>query len=102
MLFFEGSEPARVLGSGKANLGEKRTNDKYVWLIEGLKHNILSVSKIVYGGKEVVFNSKYCFIKKEGSMRVIERGVKAPNNVYMLKKRVKVRTNQEITLPHQI
>jgi len=70
---FEGSKATRVLGYGKANLGENRTNDKYVWLIEGLKNNILSVSQIVDEGKEVIFNSKGFFIRKEGSKRVIAK-----------------------------
>jgi len=77
------------LGSGKANLGEKRTNVEDVWVIEGLKHNILSVSQMVDGGKEVVFNSKGFFIMKEGSKRVIARGDKTPDNVYVLKGKLK-------------
>ena len=63
---FEGNELTRVLGSGKANIGEKRTNAENVWHIEGLKHNILNFIQMVYGGKEVLFNSKCCFIQYEG------------------------------------
>lgn len=54
----------RVLGSGKENLGENKTNAEHAWLVEGLKHNILSMSQMVYGWEEVVFNSKGCFNKK--------------------------------------
>lgn len=85
---FEGSEQARFLGSGKAKLGEKRTNAEDVWLIEGLKYNILSLIQMVNGCEEVVFNFKGFFIKKEGSKRVIARGFKTPDNVYVLKGRV--------------
>lgn len=52
-----------MLGSSKANL-EKRTNAEDVLLIEGLKNDIISVSQMVDGGKEVVFNSKGYFIWK--------------------------------------
>lgn len=31
---------------------------------------------MVDGGKEVIFNSKGCIIQKEGSKRVIAKGVK--------------------------
>ena len=86
---FEWGEPARVLGSGKAKTGEKRTNVEDVWLIEVIKHSILTVSQMVDGGKEVVFNSKGCFIQKEGSKTVIARGGKTPYNVYVLKGRVR-------------
>ena len=70
---FEGIETVKVLGSGKANLGEKRTNAEDFWIIEGQKNNILSVVQMVDGGKEVIFNSKGCIIQKEGSKRVIAR-----------------------------
>jgi len=86
---FEGSEPIRALGSGKANLGEKRANVEDVWLIEGLKHNIISLSQMVDGSKEVVFKSKDLFIKEERSKRLITREVKTIDNVYVLKGRVK-------------
>ena len=88
---FEGSETARVLGSGKANLGEKRTNEEDVSLIKGLKNNILSVRQMVDGGKEVIFDSKGWIIRKEGSKRVITRGFKTPEIVYVLKGRVKIK-----------
>lgn len=78
---FEGSETNRVLGSEKANLGEKRKNVEDIWLIEGIQHNILSVRQMVNGGKEVILNCKRCIIWKEGSKRVIARGVKTLDNV---------------------
>lgn len=57
---FEGNESARVLGSNKSNLGEKRTNVDDVWLTEGLRNNILSVRQMVDRGKKAIFNSKCC------------------------------------------
>jgi len=53
-VLFEGNESARVLGSSKVNIGEKSTNADDVCFIEGLKHDILSVSQMVDGGKEVI------------------------------------------------
>lgn len=50
-VLFEGSETIRLLGSSKANLGEKRTNAEDVCLIEGIKHNIFSVIQMVDGRK---------------------------------------------------
>jgi len=34
-VLFEGSEPTKVLGSGKDSLREKKTNEKSVWLVKG-------------------------------------------------------------------
>lgn len=86
---FEGSETTRVLGSGYANLSEERKNEKDVWIIEGLKHNILSVIQMVDGGKEGISKYKGSIIRKEGSKRVISKGVKTSDNVYVLNIRVK-------------
>ena len=43
------------------NNGKGKTQD--VLFVDGLKHNILSVSKVCDRGCEVVFNSKECKIK---------------------------------------
>lgn len=56
------NRPSKVLGKGKANLGDKKTKAVDVLLVEGLKHNIISVRKMVDGGNEIIFNSKGCFI----------------------------------------
>ena len=39
--------PTKVLGKGKANLGDKKTNATDVLLVEGLKHNVLSTIYMV-------------------------------------------------------
>lgn len=43
---------------------------------------------MVDGGKEVIFKSKVCFIRKEKFKRVISKGIRTPNNMYWLKGRV--------------
>lgn len=40
---FEGDEPPTMLGKGKDNHRETKTNVDDIWLDEGLKHNILSM-----------------------------------------------------------
>jgi len=45
---------------------------------------------MVDGGKEVIFNSKGCGIRKKKSMRVISKGIRTLENVYMLKGRVSI------------
>lgn len=84
------------MGSGKANLGENRTNSEDVSLPKGLKSNIISMSQMVDGGKELVFNSKGCYIRKGGLEKVIDKGVKTPNNLYVLKgrRRKEMRSNK--------
>lgn len=51
-VIFEGSEPIKVLRRSKDSLGDRRAIAKCVLLVEDWKQNILSVSQMVYGGKE--------------------------------------------------
>jgi len=89
---------AKVLGKGKVILGNEELNAVDVLLVEGLKQNILSVIQMVYGGKEVIFNSKVCCIRKEKSKRVISKEIRTSYNVYVLKERVaKIKRSRTIS-----
>ena len=56
-----------------------------VLFVEGLKHNILSVSQVCDRGCEVVFTSKDCRIKSVNSGQLVAKGIRIENNVYVLK-----------------
>jgi hypothetical protein len=56
-----------------------------VLLVDGLKHNLLSVSQMCDRGCEVVFTSKDCKIKSVNSRQVVAKGTRIENNVYVLK-----------------
>ena len=56
-----------------------------VLLVDGLKHNLLSVSQMCDRGCEVVFTSKDCKVKNVNSRQVVAKGIRTDNNVYVLK-----------------
>lgn len=68
----------KVSSKGKASISDERTNVDDVFLVEKMKHNILSLIHMVDGCKEVIFNSKGCFIRKYKSKRVISKRIRTP------------------------
>ena len=52
---------------------------------DGLKHNLLSVSQMCDKGCEVVFTAKYCNTKNVSSGKLVSKGIRTENNVYILK-----------------
>ena len=52
-----------------------------VLFVDGLKHNLLSVSQVC----EFFFTSKYCKIKFVPSGQLVAKGIRTKNNVYVLK-----------------
>jgi hypothetical protein len=53
-------------------------------LVENMKHNLLSVSQMCDQKHTLIFNSKECEIRKEGSGRLVEITTRTPNNIYIL------------------
>ena len=53
--------------------------------VEGLKHNLISVSQVCDRGCEVFFTSKDCKIKSVASGQLVAKGIRIENNVYVLK-----------------
>jgi hypothetical protein len=63
--------------------GKGKSQD--VLFVDGLKHNLLSVSQVCDRGCEVVFTSKDCRIKSVDSGQLVAKGIRIENNVYVLK-----------------
>ena len=49
-----------------------------------MKHNLLSVIQMCDQGHVLVFSSKECEIRKEGSNRLVTTSTRTPNNIYIL------------------
>jgi hypothetical protein len=49
-----------------------------------MKHNILSVSQMCDQGHKVTFDSQKCYIKKEGSIKLIATTARTSSNIYVL------------------
>ena len=55
-------------------------------LVDGIKHNLLSVSQIYAQGHNVVFSTKDCEIMNSSSGELVVKGVRTLDNVYILNK----------------
>jgi hypothetical protein len=58
--------------------------EENVLLVENMKHNMLSVSQMCDQGHTLLFNSKKCEIRKEGSGKLVATTIRTPNNIYIL------------------
>jgi hypothetical protein len=82
---FGNDAPAKIKGKGMVSLSNGKGKSQDVLLVDGLKHNLLSVSQMCDRGCEVVFTSKDCKIKYVTSRQVVAKGIRTENNVYVLK-----------------
>jgi hypothetical protein len=65
-------------------------------LVEDLKHNLLSVSKICDQGYTLTFDSQKCKIRENNSGRLVTTTIRIPKNICILdmKKREKTKATQ--------
>ena len=71
----------RILGNGVIGNGSS-FNIKNVLLVEGLKHNLISISQLCYKGFKVMFEPNNCLMYDvHGSIVLIGKNV---NNIYLL------------------
>ena len=71
----------KILGKVVVNLGSEKVKATNVLLIEYLKHNLLSVSKMCDQGYNIIFNSQKCEIRKEDSRRLVATATRSQNNI---------------------
>ena len=69
------------------NLSNGKGKSQDVLFVDGLKHNLLSVSQVCDRGCEVVFTSKDCKIKYVPSVQLVAKRIRIENNAYVLKDR---------------
>jgi hypothetical protein len=81
---FENDNSTKIIGRARVNLGRKDAKEKNVLLVEDMKHNLLSVSQMCDQGHKLLFDSKKCEIRKEGSGRLVDTTIRTLNNIYVL------------------
>jgi hypothetical protein len=81
---FGNDNSTKIIGKGTIKLGSKDAMEENVLLVENMKHNLLSVSQMCDQGHTLLFNSKKCEIRKEGSGRLVATTIRTPNNIYIL------------------
>jgi hypothetical protein len=82
---FGNDEPGKIKGKGMVSLSNGKGKAQDVMLVDGLKHNLLSVSQMCDRGFEVGFTSKDCKINSVNSGQVVAKGIRTNNNVYVMK-----------------
>jgi hypothetical protein len=75
----------KIKGKGMVSLSNGKGKAQDVLFVDGLKHNLLSVSQVCDRGCEVVFTSKDCKIKSVNLGQLVAKGIRTENNVYVLK-----------------
>eukprot|EP00253_Pinus_taeda_P033110 PITA_33110 len=81
---FGNDTPAFIKGKGSVRLKEK-VKAGNVMYVDGLKHNLLSVSQMCDQGTEVIFRSNGCIVRELDIGKTVIRGIRTPNNLYVLK-----------------
>ena len=78
---FGGNQKGKIVGIGKIGKHPFPSIDN-VLLVEGLKHNLLSISQLCDSGSNVSFNQGECIVKNsDGSILFI---AKRQNNLYKI------------------
>ena len=81
---FGNDTPAVIKGKGSVFLREK-VKARNVMYVDGLKHNLLSVSQMCDQGNEVAFRSNGCVVRELDTGETVIKGTRTPNNLYILK-----------------
>jgi hypothetical protein len=101
---FGNDAPGKIKGKGMVSLSNGKGKEQDVMLVDGLKHNLLSVIQMCDRGCELLFASKDCKIKYVNSGQVVAEGIRTENNVYVLKENREechLRKHDEILLWHK-
>lgn len=81
---FGDNSSIKIKGKGTLNIDAKlKAHD--VYYMEGLKHNILSLSQICGKGYMFTFDSRGCEIRKERIGKLVAEDKRTDGNVYNLK-----------------
>ena len=81
---FGNETPTVIKGKGSVFL-KKKVKANVVMYVDGLKHNLLSVSQMCDQGTEAVFSSKECVVRDLDTGKAIIKGKRTPSNLYVLK-----------------
>jgi hypothetical protein len=82
---FGNDAPGKIKGKGMVSLSNGKGKAQDLLFVDGMKHNLLSVSQVCDKGCEFFFTSKDCKIKALSSGQLIAKGIRTENNFYVLK-----------------
>jgi hypothetical protein len=81
---FGDNASSRIVGKGIVSLDNGKNKTHNVLYVEGLKHNLISVSKMCNQCYNLTFHSKGCEIRKTGSRILVTNANRTLRSVYIL------------------
>jgi len=81
---FGNDSSTKKIRKGIVNLGNERSKQDNVLLIENMKHTLPIVTQLYDQGHALAFDSKKCEIRSEKSGRLVATTFRTPNNIYIL------------------
>jgi len=76
---FGGNQTGKIIGSG--TIGNSSISIYNVWLVDGLRHNLLSINQFCDNGYDVLFVKSNCTVINKYNQSIVFKG-KRRNNVY--------------------
>jgi len=80
-LKFGGNQSGKIIGTG--TIGNSSISINNVWLVDGLEHNLLSISQFCDNGYDVMFGKTNCTVINKDSKSIVFKG-KRVENVYKI------------------
>jgi len=78
---FGGNQSGKIISTG--TIGNTSISINNVWLVDGLKHNLLSISQFCDNGYDVLFDETSCTVVNKSDNSIIFKG-KRMDNVYKI------------------
>jgi len=78
---FGGNQPGKIIGIG--TIGNCSISINNVWLVDGLEHNLLSISQLCDNGYDVMFGKTNCTVINKDDKSIVFKG-KRIKNVYKI------------------
>lgn len=78
---FGGNHKGRIIGMG--TIGNSSISTNNVWLVDGLKHNLLSTIQFCDSGYKVMFNKNKCIVMNKYDKSIVFKG-RRKGNVYKI------------------
>lgn len=83
-VIFGNKVSTRIDGKGTINIDNGKNKAHNVLYVEGLEHNLLSVSQMCDQGYDLTFNSKICEIRSVDIRKLVAKANKTLGNVTLL------------------
>jgi len=74
---FGGNQSDKIIGTG--TIGNSSISINKVWLVDGLEHNLLSISHFCDNGYDVMFGTTNCTISNKDDNFIVFRGKRIEN-----------------------